>query len=237
MNRDTDPRLTGEYVRRLSGSTGEVTLVGVVHDHPASKYRVRELVETMDPEMLALELPPIAVPLYEQYADDERRPPAFGGEMSTAVQAATTDHVVGIDGPSPRFISRLLADVVTETDPRESFLPVVRSLAGVTKQAAVCRVGAAVAERTGLRLEVDPPATHDCAWTDDPDTQASDEQARVKRAQTISEMFEQPDTVRIRKQTRDRHMASRLASLREGGDIVAVVGIAHLDPIADRLDS
>ena len=79
---DSDPRVTGEFVRRVSNDAGTVTLVGVVHDHPASSYRVRQVVEDVDPEVLALELPPISIPLYEQYASSDRNPPVFGGEMS-----------------------------------------------------------------------------------------------------------------------------------------------------------
>ena len=66
------PRFTGEYVRRLGSDdsgddasdgvaddatdAGDVTLVGVVHNHPASKHRIRTMLDEVDPAVLALEL-------------------------------------------------------------------------------------------------------------------------------------------------------------------------------------
>jgi hypothetical protein len=57
---DADPRLDAERVRCLPGApgAGAVVLVGVVHDHPASVFRVTRLVERFAPDVLALELPP-----------------------------------------------------------------------------------------------------------------------------------------------------------------------------------
>lgn len=235
-----DPRTTGEHVRRLSGegeTEGAVTLVGVVHNHPASAFRVRTVVEAADPDVLALELPPLAIPLYEQYADDERTPPPFGGEMSAAVQAASTDRVVGIDGPTPGFAGLLLRNLVGDGASRSTARSVLRSLAAVTRHALVCRLAGALAARTGLRLEVDSPVTHDAHWTDDPRDQAGDERAQIRRARTIEEVFEQSDTTRVRDVTREEQMANRLAAHRREGDVVAVVGVAHLDPVARRSTS
>jgi hypothetical protein len=39
----------------------------------------------------------MSVPLFEQYAETDRTPPVFGGEMSAAIQAAAPDTTVGID--------------------------------------------------------------------------------------------------------------------------------------------
>src|SRR6056297_2195481 len=99
----TDPRMNDEYVRRLPDAG--VTLVGVVHDHPASVHRAREVVRERDPDVVALEAPPLAMPLYETYARESRTPPTFGGEMSAAAQAAREEdaEVVGIDGPTVAF--------------------------------------------------------------------------------------------------------------------------------------
>ncbi|MFC7081645.1 hypothetical protein [Halorussus caseinilyticus] len=52
--------MNDEYVRRLPDAG--VTLVGVVHDHPASVHRARAVVRERDPEVVALEAPPLAVP-------------------------------------------------------------------------------------------------------------------------------------------------------------------------------
>jgi len=232
-----DPRVTGNYIRRLPGEadTCSVTLVGVVHNHPASKHRVRSIVDAVDPAVLALELPPLAVPLYEGYVDDGRTPPQFGGEMSAAVQAAATERVVGIDGPSPRFVVRLLRNLLVGTASVETSWSVLQSLSPVTKRVIICRLAAVLAVRAELRLEVDSPISHDCDWSDDPQTQASDEQAQVDQAQTMAKTFEQSGSARIRDITRNQHMASRLSTLRQDGAVVAVVGIAHLDPLAGRL--
>lgn len=231
-----DPRITGEYVRRFSGEddVGDVTLIGVVHNHPASKYRVRTILDVADVDLLALELPPLAVPLYEQYADDDRTPPVFGGEMSAAVQAVATDRIVGIDGPSYGFAVRLLRNLPGNTASFATVRSVLRSFFSVTKHAAICRLAAVLAVRTDVRLEVDRPTKYDCEWADDPTKQASDERTQIQRAQTIARTFGQPDTARIRTDTREEHMVSRLSTLRREGDIAAVVGIAHLDPLTHR---
>lgn len=237
MTDDGDPRLADEYVRELpgSGSLETVVLVGVVHDHPASKYRARTVIESVEPDVLALELPPVALPLYEAYADDPRTPPAFGGEMSAAVQAADGGAIVGIDGPSADFLIRLLGTLSRDRAAPGTVGRVLRSLWTVTKRAAVCRLAAGVARRTGVRLEVDAPSVYDCRWSDDPRAQAKDERDQVRRARAVSNLFGTPDAVRVRETVREAHMAARLSSLRREGAVVAVVGIDHLDPLADRL--
>jgi pheromone shutdown protein TraB len=237
-NTDTDdPRVTGDRVRRLSGEdgAGDVTLVGVVHDHPASAHRAGRVVDATDPDVLALELPPLAVPLYEEYADDGRTPPRFGGEMSAAVQAADAARVVGIDGPSSGFVARLFGNLATDDPSVSTVRSVLRSLASVSRRAVACRLAAALASHTGLRVEVGTPTAHDCDATDDPADQAESEDAQIRRARTVTETFGRSDTSRVRTATREQHMADRLAALRRRGDAVAVVGVAHLDPLADRL--
>lgn len=278
---DTDPRISGDYLRRISESggagnehergdrheredghesgngheraatdggvgdvrtAGSVTLVGVVHDHPASKHRVRSVLEAVDPDALALELPPIAVPLFEQYADVERSPPTFGGEMSTAIQtvarnsgSASADRVVGIDGPTPGFVTRLFRTLRREEASLSTIRGVLDGLRSVTKHAVVCRAAATIARRTSLRIEVDSPVDHDADWHDDPERQAADEQAQVDRAEAVLDAFEPSRASRFRDATREAHMADRLAELRGDGDVVAVVGIDHLDGVASKL--
>jgi pheromone shutdown protein TraB len=232
-----DPRTTGEHVRWVATSGGgEIVLAGVVHDHPASVYRVRTVVETVEPDVLALELPPLAVPLFERYAESERSPPRFGGEMSAAIQAATDADVVGVDGPTVRFLARLYRHLSTDG----ASLPVVRrtlrGVAGATRHAAVCRIAAGVAARTSIRMEVDDPVAHDCRWHDDPHRQAADEREQVRRARAITRAFGHPDAVAHRNAAREAHMASRLSALSRARSVVGVVGIHHLDPLTDRLE-
>lgn len=236
---DADPRLTDEYVRTVSGGeeTGDVVLTGVVHDHPASAYRTKTLIEALDPDVLALELPPMAVPLFGRYADDSRTPPAFGGEMSTAIQATGTDHVVGIDGPSIGFTACLVRTLYRERAGLDTLRRVSRSLRSITGRAVLCRLAATMAGVTGLRLEVDDPVSHDVRWSDDPSSQAADEREQVRRARAVTAVFGRTDAVRLREGAREEHMADRLCSLRRAGDVVAVVGIDHLDSLAERLGS
>jgi len=233
-----DPRTTGKHTRHCAGTTdtGDVTLVGVVHDHPASIHRVQRCIDALDPDVLALELAPIAVPLFEQYArQGERTPPVFGGEMSAAIQAASCDRVVGIDGPSLPFLGRLLRSLVGDTRSVETVSAVARSLVSVSKDALLCRLAAIVTTWTGVRMEVSPPVSHDCSRTDDPETQAARERRQIRRARATLHAFEPSEASDCRARTREAHMSDRLSTLRSDGDVVAVVGISHLDAIADRL--
>lgn len=40
--------MTGEYVRQVSGGYGILALVGGVHEHPTSIYRVRHVIKGID---------------------------------------------------------------------------------------------------------------------------------------------------------------------------------------------
>lgn len=228
-----DPRLDDDHVRTLDD--GGFTLVGVVHDHPASRYRVHELVARQQPDVLALETPPLALPLFEQYAADERDIPAFGGEISAAISAADGARVVGIDGIDGRFVRTLAANLRTD---RASLATVRKLASGVTsvlRHATVCRLAAAVADLTGLRLEVDKPVDHDCSLQDAPTVQADDEQSQLTQSLSLLRVADPPAPVKLRDETREECMADRLTALREEGAVVAVVGRGHLDPLADRL--
>lgn len=238
MEHNTDPRLEGEYVRRIACPSGGVTLVGVVHDHPASVHRVRARVDDIDPDVLALELPPSAVPLFEQYATSSRSPPAFGGEMSAAVQAAATDRTAGIDRPTPGFLARLARNIAEERPSTATVRRVLRNTASTMKHALLCRGAAAVARRTGIRLEVDAPTVHDVDRTDPPEEQARDERTQVRQSRAFMNAFGADSSSRasqLADTTREQHMADRLSTLAERGSVVAVVGIDHLDSLAELL--
>lgn len=235
---DSDPRVTGEYVRQVSSNTGTVTLVGVVHDHPASTYRVRQVITELDPDVLALELPPIAIPLFEQYASTDRCPPVFGGEMSAAIQAAAPGTTVGIDGPTGGFLRRLGRKLLRERPSREIVRNVISDTINATKHAVVCRAAATVGARTAVRFEVDSPMSYDVGWEDAPDAQARHERKQVRRSHSFMSAFRTASrsrATRFEDETREAEMAAQLLQLREDGDTVAVVGIDHLDPVAERL--
>lgn len=230
-----DPRLSGEHIRTVTDSNGTVTLVGVVHDHPASIYRARTAVSAQDPEILALELPPLALPLFEQYARDNRTPPVFGGEMSAAIQVATGATVVGIDGPSREYLHRLVGTLSRTPLSLTTLRRVGKSVLSALKQAAVCRLASTLASVTTVRLEVDTPAVYETDWTDTPERQAANERQHLDRARSVLDVLEPPRAMHIRDTTREAHMADRLDCLRHDGDIVAIVGRDHLDAVADSL--
>lgn len=235
----SDPRVTGKYVRRVPGGPGELTLVGVVHDHPSSTYRVRRVVEELDPDVLALELPPISIPLFERYAATDRRPPAFGGEMSAAIQAAAPDTAVGIDRPTGGFFRRLGRRLLAERPSLETARTVLSNVVSTTKHALACRAAAALACRTSIQLAVDSPQTHDIDWTDSPADQARDEREQVSRSRSFANAFRTASRTRaaqLEDAAREAEMATQLAALRADGTVVAVVGIDHLDSLRDRLD-
>jgi pheromone shutdown protein TraB len=231
-----DPRTDGTHVRRLSGGdgTGDVLIAGVVHDHPASAHRVRAVVDATDPDVLALELPPLAVPLFERYAG-EGSVPASGEEMSVGVRAASTDDVVGIDGPSSGFLARLARNLVRAETSLSTACTVLASVLSVSKHAVACRVAALLDAPTAVRLAVDAPVEHDVDEGDDPERQAADEQVQIRRARAVLSAFGKAEPVELRDETREAHMAERLASLRERGDVVAVVGVDHLDGLVAHL--
>lgn len=238
VGNETDPRITGEYVHREPGQSGMITLVGVVHDHPASVHRVRRTVGTVDPDVLALELPDVALPLFEQYAQDSREPPLFGGEMSTAIQSADTASVVGIDRPAAGFFKRLLRKLLRERPSRGTFLDVFANVGSVMKHAVICRIAAVVATMTSLRLEVDSPSTYPTDRSDTPEAQARDERECIRRSQAFLNAFRPASGSRgsqLEDVTREEHMVDLISEHSADGDVVAVVGISHLDPLIERL--
>lgn len=235
-----DPRITGEYVRPVSGAEQPLVLVGVVHDHPASAYRVREVIQSVDPAVIALELPPIAIPLFEQYAADERTPPPFGGEMSAAIQATSAAKPVGIDRPTWKFGRRLLGNLVRERPSAGTVRTLASNMVSTAKHAVFCRAAATVAAVTSLRLEVDAPISHDTDWSDSPAVQARDEQRRIRQTQSFMNAVGTGEYSRassFEDKTREQHMAEQLSDLNDEGPVVAVVGIDHLAPVAELLES
>ncbi|GAA0531181.1 hypothetical protein ABNG02_01835 [Halorubrum ejinorense] len=230
-----DPRLTGDHRRSIETPTGAVTLIGTVHDHPASAFRARTVVANESPDVLALELPPLSLPLFERYAEATRTPPPFGGEASAAIQAAATDRVVGIDGPTLPFLRRLAATLYREDRSLETLPGVVDGLASVTRNAVRCRFAGALAAATSVRVEADSPVAYDVDRTDDPRRQAASERDQIDRARAVMDAFEPSRAASFSDDVREAHMADRLDALRDDGDVVAVVGRHHLDRVAERL--
>lgn len=235
---DSDPRTSGDYVRRLpgSGDDGEVVLAGVVHEHPASTYRVRSVIGSIDPDIVALELPPIAVPFFERYATGEHAPPAAGDEMSAAIQEATPSRVVGIDGPTAAFLWRLLGDIYRNDVELSTVRALMSGVISVTVHALACRLASTFSGSTALRSAVATSVEHECDWSDPPHEQAADERSHIRRATSVQNIFGATGAARLRDAAREGHMADRLSALRREGTVVAIVGVGHLDPLSRLLD-
>jgi len=174
------------------------------------------------------------VPLFERYAGDDSVP-ASGEEMSVGIRAADTAEVVGIDGPSRGFLARLARNLARGDASASTVRTVLGSVGAVCKHALACRVAALLDAPTAARLAVDSPVEHEVDEQDAPERQAADEQSQIRQARAVLGAFGKPEPVELRDETREAHMAARLASLRERGDVVAVVGVDHLDALAARL--
>lgn len=232
-----DPRITDQFVRQVTGPA-DLTLLGVVHDHPASVARVDRVLRRLEPATLALELPPAAVPLYRAYARDgaSEAPPRFGGEMSAAIRAAPDADVVGIDAPNWSFVrrlaTRLIADRVSATTARR----VVSSLSGATREALTCRVAATVTHATSMTVACDDPIDYECSHDDSPAVQATHERDHVAKVQALlASVDTDGSALAYRDETRERCMIDRLEEIGGEGEgrVVAVVGVDHLETLAD----
>ncbi|TYT62788.1 hypothetical protein [Natrialba swarupiae] len=230
-----DPRITEQFCRHLEGSAGDLILLGVVHDHPASVARVERVLEAVDPDVLALELPSAALPLYRTYAAggaDESDSPRFGGEMSAAIRASPDVDVVGIDAPNWSFVRRLVTRLVADRVSPATARRVVSSLGGATREALACRVAATLTHATSMTVTRDDPIEYDCTHTDPPERQAAHERSHVATVQALLGGVDSDGTaLAYRDETRERCMAERLADVRDEGDVVAVVGVDHLEAL------
>lgn len=232
-----DPRLDERYLRCIprADGLGVVLLVGVVHDHPSSVSRVARLVETFRPDVLALELPPLAMPLFRMYARDRYVPPRLGGEMSVALQAAGDVRSVGIDAPSRDYVRRLLGALLAEPVPFDVVRSVLKDLFSGSLHALACRLGALVGDVTPLRLRVYEHIEYDCSLLDSPAVQAEHEATHLAQRQTFLRAIETPMPIRLIDGAREANMAARLRALRADGDVIAVVGMEHLDALDSDL--
>lgn len=230
-----DPRLRPECLERIPRETGDITLVGVVHDHPASVYRVQTVIDDVDPAVVALELPPLALPLFRQYTADGTTPPDNGGEMSAAIQAAGSRRVVGIDLPRARSMRPLLSHLYADAASARTALGVLGAVWSLSAHAVRCRLAAAWGRLSETPRTVDDPIDHDCSATDPPAEQVAHED-RIRSLNTsLTRAFERPRTLSLFDEARESAMATSLTSLRRDGDVVAVVGFAHLDAIESGL--
>lgn len=232
-----DPRLTGDALRCIPGDSGlgTVLLVGVVHDHPASTYRVASILETVTPDVLALELPPLAVPLFRMYARDVYTPPRMGGEMSTAIQAASDVESVGIDAPNRTYLRMLVGSLTDGPNPASVIPPVLKDVVSSSVQALSCRLGALVGAITPLRLRVYSPIQYDSTLLDSPATQAAQENDHLSQQEAFLQAIQVPRSIQVIDRAREESMVARLRNLRLDGDVVAIIGMEHLDTVEQLL--
>lgn len=226
------------HVRRIPATDTDhpVTLVGVVHHHPASSHRVKWLVSAAAPDILALELPSRAVALARVRAQEPQSPPSDGSEMSAAIQAAGDASVVGIDAPSLGYCARLLSYCRREC----VSLPVARDVVLDTAQSAFralqWRVAASVESRLGLTVDTGRTDGHGVDNDQPVEALLQNESRHISVTRTFQNAVTQPVSVDIVDTVREQTMAARLRRLRGEGDVVAVVGLGHLDAVTDRLE-
>jgi len=228
-----DPRIDGDNVRCVpgTGDLGSVLMVGVVHDHPASTFRVAHFVETHPPDVLAVELPPLAIPLFRIYAEDDYTPPRMGGEMSMALQAFDDGRTVGIDAPNRTYFRRLATLLRGERLSIGLVRELLTSLSAGIVQALACRAGAVLATTTPLRLRVYNVFRHEASFLDSPADQAEDEAAHISQERAFLRIAQPPRGMELIETAREESMASLLRDLRTDGDVVAVVGRNHVEPL------
>ncbi|WP_254762119.1 hypothetical protein [Natrinema marinum] len=237
-----DPRVTPQFCRRLPETTGDLVLVGVVHDHPASVARVERVIERVGPDTLALELPPAALPLYRIYARgdaDDPTPPRFGGEMSAAIRAAPDADAVGIDAPNWSFVRELVTRLVADRVSPATARRVLSGLGGATREAMACRIAATLTHATSMTVAPDDRIEYDCDRTDPPERQADHERSHVAGVQALLGSIDTDGSaLAYRDETRERCMVDRLETIRsEPGTVVAVVGVDHLARLAAELSA
>ncbi len=232
-----DPRIDEEFLRCVPGTDrlAPVLLVGVVHDHPASVFRVSRILETIAPETLAVELPPLAVGLFRLYANDEYVPPRLGGEMSAAIRAAPPVPIKGIDAPNREYLRSLFESLSAERIPSDVVWTALWDLASSSAHAIACRLGALVGSITPLRLRLYTHIEYESSLLDSPAVQAAHESEHIAQRQAFLRAIRTPRSLRVIDAAREDGMATRLHDLRVDGSVVAVVGMEHLDGIHARL--
>ena len=227
-----DPRIDERYIRCIdpTDNLGAVLLLGVVHDHPASEYRVRRVLEHLQPDILALELPPLAVSLFSLYADDPEVPPQLGGEMSTAIQGSDAD-VIGIDAPNWRYLKLLFNRWRTGSVGSDVGRPLLRDIVRSSVHSIVTLIGAYIGSITPYRLRLYSPIRYEISPFDPAEDQAHHEGSHIEKREAFLNAIEMPPVINIIDELREEAMIDRLNELRRTGTLVGVIGMEHLAPV------
>ena len=223
-----DPRVDSRYLRCLCSGSGDLLLVGVVHDHPASIARVQRVLEATRPDVLALELPPAAIELYRAYAAETPR--ERGGEMSAAIEAAPDATVVGIDAPNTSYVGRLFSRLIADRAPLSTTRRVVSGLGSATREALACLLAATLPGTASRAIAPTDRIEYAVDGEDSPQRQADHERAHVATVQALLASGSGA-ALTYRDETREACMIDRLEALRDSGTVVAVVGVDHLEAL------
>lgn len=235
----SDPRVEPDQLRMFDGPDGHpILVVGCVHDHPASVYRVRALVDSLRPDAVAVELPSLAVPLFERVGREEEPNSRAGGEMSVALArgAAIGARRVGIDTLGARFVRSLVAELRRESPSTGALKRVFGSVSNVASHALSCRLSAALGPYGTSTPVTDRAYDHEVDRFASPTDQATDEQRQLSRSLSVLRALERPVADDVVDAARERTMVANLDSLRSDGSVVAVVGFDHLAGITTLLE-
>lgn len=230
-----DPRLDHDLWRVLPATDERAAaiLVGVVHDHPASMHRVKTVVSEFAPGTVALELPPTTLPYFVRTAsaagEDTEVTGPDGGEMGVAIAAAGDADVVAIDSLDTGFFVRF----ARRARAVGASLGTVKRALGSASRIARHAVNVRFGRHDGSAVHGD--AGHAVTATDAPAVQSDDERTQVSRSRSLLGAIERPPSDVLLDETRERNMAAKIDDLRADGSVVAVVGMDHLDDVADAL--
>lgn len=233
-----DPRVTAAFLECVPGRSPDetVALVGVVHGHPSSVARVDRVIDLVQPATVAVELPPLATPLFTG-PERTTEGTSFGAEMRAAHERAQTvgARTVAIDGFDRSFWRRLGGAVRRERLSPTTMGRLLAEMADVSTHALACHLSARLP--VDLVAEAEAGYAYDCTASDSATRQAGHERRHASRSRSLLRAIERPAADRVLDETREQAMAGRLATLRETGPVVAVVGLEHVSGIAVALET
>jgi hypothetical protein len=133
--------------------------------------------------------------------------------------------------PSRRYL-RVLGDrVISGSVPRKHLYAVLKEIISGYGHAVVCWLAALLGKIVPVRLRVYSHLTYESTSLDSPAAQAAHERKHRTDQLTFLRAIEPPPVVAVIDSTREESMEKRLQALRSEGDVVAVIGMEHLDEL------
>lgn len=244
----SDPRIGPDNLRAYHADGDPLVLVGAVHDHPASAFRARRAVTTLAPDVVGVELPGLALPLFERRAmegasggpggvGDRCRDAEPGGEFGAALAAAAEIDArrAGIDALGPSFARSLLRELRDRDASLGTARRVLAAVRNVASHAVSCRLAASLGERWPRDPGRDARFDHDVSPGAEPERLAEHEARQLSRSRSVLRALERPMADDVVDAARERTMAANLDGLRSAGGTVAVVGFDHFEGIEAHL--